>query len=314
VTAHSARAGATAGSAALFVGLCRVDMIQILHGAPRPQGNEVGVTQVLAAGGPATNAAVTFAFLGGQATLLTGVGRHSSADTIRADLQRAGVRLIDAAEADDSPPVLSYLRFTQGTGDPEHSVSTTVNASGPRLSPPPSLQALADESQAVLVDSHHPDLAEAAARAARERGRPCLLDGRTWKQVTPHLLPFADIAVCSANSRPRDRRRRVPKDTLGYLLDSGASWAAITDGPRPIRWASRAHGIQPDIPVSEIAVADTLGAGDVFHGALTYAIAAQPSVDDDSFGTAVQFAAEVAAYSCQTFGTRAWMNSWPGRP
>lgn len=47
---------------------------------------------------------------------------------------------------------------------------------------------------------------------------------------------------------------------LGYLLDSGASWVAITDGPRPIRWASRAHGIQPDIPVQMTEVADTLGA------------------------------------------------------
>jgi sugar/nucleoside kinase (ribokinase family) len=254
---------------------------------------------------------VTFAFLGGQATLLTGVGRDSSADIMRADLQDAGVRLIDAAEADDSPPAMSYLRFTQGTDDLR--VSTAMNASGPRLSPPPFLEALVGESHAVLVDGHHPDLAKAAARAARERGRPCLLDGRSWKRVTPHLLPFADIAVCSADTRPRDRRRRVPKDTLGYLLDSGASWAAITDGPRPIRWASRAHGTQPDIPVPVTAVADTLGAGDVFHGALTHTIAARPVVDDDSFGTALQFAAGVAAYSCQTFGTRAWMNSWEGR-
>jgi sugar/nucleoside kinase (ribokinase family) len=28
--------------------------------------------------------------------------------------------------------------------------------------------------------------------------------------------------------------------------------------------------------------------------------------------TALRFAARVAAYSCQTFGTRAWTESWPG--
>jgi len=39
-----------------------------------------------------------------------------------------------------------------------------------------------------------------------------------------------------------------------------------------------------------------------------------PVADDDSFGTALQFAARVAAYSCQAFGTRACMNSWPGPP
>ena len=139
------------------------------------------------------------------------------------------------------------------------------------------------------------------------------MDGRNWQQITPRLLPFADIAVCSADSRPRDHRRRAPKDALSFLLDNGVSWAAITDGPRPIRWASRVNGIQPDIPVPVVVVADTLGAGDVFCGALMHAIAAQPVADDESFGAALQFAAGVAAYSCQTFGTRAWMNSWPGR-
>jgi sugar/nucleoside kinase (ribokinase family) len=303
VTSHSAPASAAASPIALFVGLCRIDWIQILH-------REAPLSQVYAAGGPATSAAVTFAFLGGRATLLTGVGRDSSADPIRADLRRAGVRLIDAAEASEfKPAMFHHLRLTPGYP----SVSTIMDGSGPRLSPPPSLEALVGGSRVVLIDGHHPALAKAAAHAAREGGRPCLLDGRSWTQVTPHLLPYADIAVCSADSRPRDHRRRVPKDTLGYLLDSGASWAAITDGPRPIRWASRAHGSQPDIPVPVTAVADTLGAGDVFHGALTHAITARPVADDNSFGTALQFAAEVAAYSCQTFGTRAWMNSREGR-
>jgi sugar/nucleoside kinase (ribokinase family) len=220
----------------------------------------------------------------------------------------AGVRLIDAAEADDFKPGSFYLRVTPGLPD----ARLIQQGSGPRLVPPPSLEALIGESHAVLIDGHHPGLAKAAARAAREAGRACILDGRDWKQVSPHLLPFADIAVCSADSRPRDRRRRVPKDTLGYLLDSGASWAVITDGPRPVRWSSRACGIQPDIPVPVTAMADTLGAGDVFHGALTHAVAGRPVVDDDSFGTALRFAARVAAYSCQTFGTRAWTQSWPG--
>jgi sugar/nucleoside kinase (ribokinase family) len=218
------------------------------------------------------------------------------------------VRLIDAAEADDFKPATVYLRTAPGYP----AVNSTLDGSGGRLSPPPSLEALVSESHAVLVDGQHPALARAAAQAAHEGGRLCLLDGKSWTQTSPHLLPYADIAVCSADSRPRDHRSRIPKDILGYLLDSGASWAAITDGPRPIRWASRAHGIQPDIPVPETEVADTLGAEDVFYGALMHAIATRPGVDDDSLGAALPFAAGVAAYSCQTFGTRAWMKSWPG--
>ena len=308
VTSVSASASATARPTALFVGLCRLDFTHSLHGGSAATGNDVGISQVLAPGGPATSAAVTFAFLGGRSTLLTGVGRHSSGDFIRDQLRQAGVRLVDAAETDDFKVATSYLRLIPG----HPADSTTLAGTGSRLSPPSSLEALVGESDAVLVDGHHPGLAKAAARAAHERGRPCLLDGGSWTQITPHLLPYADIAACSADSRPRDHRRRIPKDILGYLLGSGASWAVITDGPRSIRWASRAHGVQPDIPVPVTEVADTLGAGDVFYGALTHAIATRPVLDDDSFGTALQFAAGVAAYSCQTFGTRAWMNSWSG--
>jgi sugar/nucleoside kinase (ribokinase family) len=260
---------------------------------------------------------VTFAFLGGRATLLTGLGRHSPADSLRADLRRAGVRLIDAAEDDDSEPALTFLRpATQVTDPPEgpFEVFYIRSPSGPRLSPPPSLDTVVAESRAVLVDSHHPGLANAAVRAAQEHRRLCLVDGRDWKKVTPHLLPFADVAVCSTDSRLRDHHRRVPKDMLAFLLDSGASWAVITDGPRPIRWASSASGTQPDIPVPEVAVADALGAGDIFCGALTHAVAAHPDGDDESFSAALQYAAEVASFSCQTFSTRTWMNSWPGQP
>jgi sugar/nucleoside kinase (ribokinase family) len=289
--------------AALFVGLCRFDWIQILHG-------QAPLTEVRAAGGPAASAAVTFAFLGGRATLLTGVGSNMHADAIRADLRTAGVRLIDAANTEDSHPATLYLRYSADAVD--RPVTHAQAASGPRLRSPLSLQAAVGESDVVLIDGQHPDLAQAAARAAREGGRTCLLDARTWHKVTPYLLPFADIAVCSADTRPRDRRRRVPKEILSFLLDHGVSWAAVTDGPRPIRWASRAHGAGPDIPVPATEEADSLGAGEAFQGALAHTIATRPVTDDDSFSTALQFAAEVAAYSCQTYGPRDWMNSWPG--
>ena len=297
----------TRGPAALFTGLCTFDLIQAVTRPPGPNEKVTAARQLTAAGGPATNAAVTFAFLGGQATLLTGAGHHPLAAGMRADLQRAGVRLVDAGEADDSPPAVSSILVTQGTGD---RCVVSSNASGRILDPPPGLPALVDEAQAVLIDGHHPALAAAAAQAARDRRKPCILDGGSWKPVTASLLPYVDIAVCSADFRPP---ATSAGDTLDYLLGSGVRWAAVTDGPRPVRWASRARGGQPDIPVPVTEVADTLGAGDVFHGAFTHAIAASPVLGENELATALQFAATVAAHSCQTFGTRAWMASWAAR-
>jgi sugar/nucleoside kinase (ribokinase family) len=305
-----ASARPASGPAALFAGLCTFDLIQAVTRMPGPNEKVTAARQLTAAGGPATNASVTFAFLGGQATLLTGVGRHPLAAGMRADLRRADVRLIDAAETDDSPPSVSSILVTEGTGD---RCVVSRNAADRTLDPPPDLVALVDEAQAVLIDGHHRALAVAAAQAARERGRLCILDGGSWKPVTAGLLPYVDIAICSADFHPPGQPAESAGATLNYLLDSGVAWAAITDGPRPVRWASRAHGIQPDIPVPVTEVADTLGAGDVFHGAFTHAIAAHSVPGENELATALQFAATVAAHSCQAFGTRAWMTSWAAR-
>ena len=291
--------GQSAAPDALFAGLCTLDIIQAVDRLPGPNEKVTAVDQTVAAGGPAANAAVTFAFLGGNATLLTGVGQHPLAEGIRDDLTRAGVRLTDTAADDGRPPPVSSILVTKGTGD--RSV-VSRNAAGRDLPPPPTLPSLVRRAGAVLIDGHHPRLAEAAARAAREQGRPCVLDGGSWKDNTASLLPQVDAAVCSADFRPPD----LDGDVLEYLLRRGARWAAVTDGPRMVVWAGP-DGRSGTVSVPRVTVADTLGAGDVFHGAFMYTIAEHGILNDDAFVSALRFGADVAARSCRAFGTRAWM-------
>jgi sugar/nucleoside kinase (ribokinase family) len=304
----------SAAPAAVFAGLCTLDIIQAVDRVPGPDEKVTALDQVVAAGGPATNAAVTFAHLGGDATLLTGAGRHPLAEGIRADLAGAGVRLIDAAANDDRPPPVSAIAVTAGTGD--RSV-VSRNAAGRELASPRNLDALADRAQAVLIDGHHPRLALDTAIAARERGVPCILDGGSWKANTPGLLPYVDVAVCSADFGPSGLGPLsfgppgfdppgAPGSVLEFLLGLGVRWAAVTDGPRPVTWAG-ADGRSGSSTVPAVTVADTLGAGDVFHGAFTYAVTVNGMLDEDSFVAALGFATEVAGRSCQSFGTRAWM-------
>ena len=310
------------GPRALFAGLCTLDIIQ---GVTRMPGRNEKVTaqrQAIAAGGPATNAAVTFAFLGGQATLVTGVGGHPLTRGMLVDLQHAGVTLIDAAAGHDAPPAVSSIIVTEGTGD---RCVVSTNAVDLCLQPPSTLDDLVAAADVVLIDGHHPAVALAVARLARTRGRPCILDGGSWKPHTPDLLPHVDIAICSADFRPPSWPSGSPRgaDVLDALLDAGVPWAAVTDGSRAVRWASgdgargasaggaSAGGLRGEVPVPPVDAADTLGAGDIFHGAFTYAMAGAGAVDPESFGSALRFAACVAAHSCRTFGTRSWMASWP---
>ena len=79
----------------LFCGLAVVDVIQLVQAPPGPDDKIVALDQLIAAGGPATNAAVAFAALGGRAILAAPVGAGSLAELVRANLAATGVELIE---------------------------------------------------------------------------------------------------------------------------------------------------------------------------------------------------------------------------
>src|SRR5690625_5828251 len=67
----------------VFAGLATLDVIHRVDASPGPDEKVTALSQFVAAGGPAANAAVTFAALGGHAVLLTALGRSPIARTIR---------------------------------------------------------------------------------------------------------------------------------------------------------------------------------------------------------------------------------------
>jgi sugar/nucleoside kinase (ribokinase family) len=287
----------------LFVGLCVLDVIQLVERVPRPDEKTTALRQTVAAGGPATNAAVTFSHLGGEATLITGVGGHPLAAGIRADLRDRGVGLVDLAEGHDGPPAVSMVMVTAGSG--ERAVVST-NAEGYHLRPPPDqdLVELVARSAVVEVDGHHRPLVEASVITARRLGRPTLLDGGSWKPGTPSLLPYVDVAVCSGDFHPPGTS--TPQEVLGFLRDAGVPWAAVTRGGGDVLWQGP-QGQPHRLPVPRVEVTDTLGAGDVFHGALAFELARGHPLDAPGFCEALRRAAQVAAAACGSFGTRTWL-------
>jgi len=285
--------------AGLFVGLCTLDVIQLVDHAPGPNEKLTARDQAVASGGPAANAAVAFSHLGGAATLLTAIGAHPLGVGVSADLRALGVTVSDLAADSAEPPAVSSVLVTASTG--ERAVAST-NATAHRLAPPDDLDALVAACDVVEFDGHHMELAVAAARSARALGRKTLFDGGSWKPGTQDLLPLIDVAVCSADFHPPGTS--TPTDTLRFLREHGVAWSAVTGGADPVRWAG------PDgdgtVAVPAVRVADTLGAGDVLHGALAHhLVGSRPT--SEGFAEALRAAAVVASRACASFGTRAWM-------
>ena len=101
----------------LFVGLVTLDLIYLTPGVPQTNQKLTAAAAAIAAGGPATNAAVTFAHLGGQATLLTALGTHPASGLIRADLEQWGVAIADLLPNHPHSPPVSSIIVTEATGE-----------------------------------------------------------------------------------------------------------------------------------------------------------------------------------------------------
>jgi sugar/nucleoside kinase (ribokinase family) len=87
---------------------------------PRVNEKIVAEEQLIAAGGPAANAAVTFAHLGGSASLLTAIGAGIPAEVAEvaaAELASHGIDMHDAAPGQPNILPVSSIIVTAGTGD-----------------------------------------------------------------------------------------------------------------------------------------------------------------------------------------------------
>jgi sugar/nucleoside kinase (ribokinase family) len=265
-------------------------VVHVLDDLPRRDEKLTAREQFVAAGGPAANAAVTFAALGGRPVLHTVLGSHPAAAVAEAELTGCGVDLRDADPARSDALPVSAVRMEAATG--LRSVSSADSAG-----PSPPAPARFDDADVVLVDGHWSTLAVAATQWARDRSVPVVVDAGRPRPVFAELFGTADLVVASSDYRP---------DPTEAALRAGADAVAVTDGPRPVRWAT-VDGVGT-VEVPPVTAVDTAGAGDVFHGAVAYtvgrvgwptAVALLPQV--------LAFAVAVAGVRVAHRGPRAWL-------
>jgi sugar/nucleoside kinase (ribokinase family) len=284
------------------VGLATLDVIQLVEALPGSNEKVVALDSLIAAGGPAANAAVAAAHLGGDVMLLTALAEHPVSDIIRADLAACGVILRTVPV--DSPPVVASILVTAGTGD-RAIVSPTSSASW-AMAPSVSAAEIAELLEgvtAVHLDGYYPSLAIPIASAARAHGIPVLLDAGSFKPHTDAVLEHVEVAVVSGDFAPPGMTPD-PVSVLAYLVERGPTFAAVTRGARGIVF--RGPHSRGAVPVERVSVVDTLGAGDFFHGALAVAVA-QAGASDQEFSHQLAWASRVAGASVGSFGTRRWL-------
>lgn len=280
----------------LFVGLITLDLIYLTPTLPHSNQKLVASNYTIAAGGPATNAAIAFQSFQNSGRLMGVIGTHPIGQLVLADLQQWAIDLIDLAPQQTEPLPTSSILVTEATGD---RAVISINAVHTQAQPEQIPAHVLDGVEIVLIDGHQMAVGREIVQQAQQRGIPIVIDGGSWKPGFETVLPYATYAICSANFHPP--ACETTEQVLDYLQALGIPYVAITQGAQPILFCEPTT--QGEIPVAPITAIDTLGAGDIFHGAFCHWIL------QTNFQAALSQAAIVASRSCEKFGTRAWMQT-----
>lgn len=251
-------------------------------------------------GGPAANAAVTVASLGGKARFIGRVGDDALADRIIAELEQWGV---DTSSVQRVPGRRSPLSAVFVDRDGERMIVNYTDpdlfGDGDALRP----QELED-ADAVIADNRWPSGAEQAFRAAKDAGIPGLLDldldipadvGGLLRAASHVAFSAPRLAGITGTDDPGEGLRRARGRT--------DAWLAVTVGADGVLWLDGSE--IRHLPAFSVDAVDTLGAGDVFHGALALGLGEGMVAEG-----AIRLASATAALKCTRFGGRAGI---PGR-
>jgi sulfofructose kinase len=277
------------------VGIAVLDYVLTVDELPTGDGKYYASSYREVGGGVAANAAAAIAALGGQARLVSRVGRDQAGARIVEDLAGLGVD-VGKVEAVDgvTSPVSAVL--VDGAGE-----RTIINHTPGALFREGDATDAADidGADAVLVDVRWPDGAAGALQAASSAGIPAVFDfDRPMADGGSRLLTLADHIVFSREALAATGETDDVESALRAVQSRTDAWLAVTAGADGVWWLEDS-GLrhQEAFPVE---VVDTVGAGDVFHGAFTLALA-EGSANMD----AVRFAAAAAALKCSRPGGRA---------
>ncbi len=268
------------------------DVVYLVDKMPAKNQKMMADELFIGAGGPACNASVTFASFGNRSCLVGAAGSHSICEPMKADLKNNNIDFLDLSPNRTEPPVVSSIISTKSSGD-----RAVVSMNAPKIeTTSDQTDSLLKQTDIVLADGHQMTFSIDIAKA--KGPIPMVADAGSWKPGFELLLPMCDYVICSADFKP-------PKeDVFEYLQNIGVKKAAITHGPKPIVFFD--HGKRETIEIDQLNkedVVDTMGAGDILHGAFCHYIL------NNNFRDALVLASKTATKSCRYFGTRKWIAS-----
>ena len=278
---------------ALFIGRSVLDIVSLVREFPGADGKAKAVINDLMPGGSSLNASIVFSHLGGEATLATSIGSPNLiSNFVETDIRKYSVNLEDVCEDVNYKIPLSTVISSSDLGT--RMIINGFQDDCKNLKDMTSI--FANDYKLIQLDQYERPFVEMNYDNIRAFEGQVILDGGSWKNWSLDFLHLADIPIVSETFLKDGFK------AFAEMCDNfGISRWAVTCGSNGVIWKDNEKTGQ--LPAISINAVDTLGAGDIFHGAFCYAFA-----KTYKFVEALSFANEIAAKSCESFGTRSWID------
>ena len=280
-------------------GIATLDHVFRVDRLPTDDGKYSATGYVAVGGGVAANAAAAVARLGGSATFVGCVGDDAAGDQVLEEFADLDIATDSVQRIANRPTPISVALVDR---DGRRALVNHVAADFFERADP-ALARIVDHAAAVLVDCRWPPGAIQALESARRLGIPAVVDVDRPVDADPgtdtgRILALATHLVYSHAGLLGTTGEVDVAAALAVAAGRSAAWIAVTDGERGVSW--REGDDIEHLPAFRVRAVDTLGAGDVFHGAFALALA-----EGRSEREAVRFAAAAAAAKCTMTGGRA---------
>lgn len=269
-------------------GICVLDLILTLEETPRSGTKHFATSATESVGGPGATAAATVARLGGRARFVSRSGTDARSGILEKALRDMGVDTAFERLPGPVSPVSAILVTRDGE-------RTIINHTDPILFETGPATASFDGAAVTLADVRWSSAAVAAMEHATTHGLPGVLDlDATPAPNLAAVRPAIEGASHVIASRGGVAAVTGTEDLrIGFrrLSAMAPGWVAVTDGASGVVWDG-GH-----LPAIDVEVVDTLGAGDVFHGAFALALAEGRSEE-----ASLRFASAAGALKCTKTG------------
>jgi sulfofructose kinase len=272
------------GVEAVFVGAATFDAIALVPRFPGPDQRVVADEVSYAGGGPAATSAVAAARLGVRSAFVGTVGDDANGRAVLDGLEAEGVDVSGVTVAPGVATAASVVIVDRQRGS-----RAICNRPAPRIDISRGSEAIAN-TPVVHVDHagwasvHEARLIRDGQLLSVDAGNPIPnFDARSVGLYAPTVEALARL----------HGQGRTVEELLSIALAQGCDVVVATDGSRG-SYALTSDGRSASAPAHSVDVTSTLGAGDVFHGALVAAV-----VRGLPLGDQLAFANVTAALSCR---------------